>query len=97
MGLRCGIVGLPNVGKSTLFNALTSSQNAQASNYPFCTIEPNFGTVIIPDLELYPYWFEKDDEDLLKTSKRVLYVALSRASRHIHTVSNSDFIPPILN
>jgi ribosome-binding ATPase len=49
MSLNCGIVGLPNVGKSTLFNALTSSQNAEVANYPFCTIEPNFGTVIIPD------------------------------------------------
>jgi len=49
MSLKCGIVGLPNVGKSTLFNALTQSQNAEASNYPFCTIEPNIGTIIIPD------------------------------------------------
>ncbi len=49
MSFRCGIVGLPNVGKSTLFNALTSSQNAEAANYPFCTIDPNVGTVIVPD------------------------------------------------
>lgn len=49
MSLRCGIVGLPNVGKSTLFNALTSSQNAEAANYPFCTIDPNVGMVIVPD------------------------------------------------
>ncbi len=49
MSLKCGIVGLPNVGKSTLFNALTSSQNAQAANYPFCTIDPNVGSVIVPD------------------------------------------------
>jgi len=47
--MNCGIVGLPNVGKSTLFNALTSSQNAEAANYPFCTIDPNVGTVIVPD------------------------------------------------
>ena len=45
MGFRCGIVGLPNVGKSTLFNALTETQAAQAANYPFCTIEPNVGIV----------------------------------------------------
>lgn len=49
MGFRCGIVGLPNVGKSTLFNALTETQAAQAANYPFCTIEPNEGRVAVPD------------------------------------------------
>lgn len=51
--LRAGIVGLPNVGKSTLFNALTSAQNAQSANYPFCTIEPNVGVVNVPDERLY--------------------------------------------
>lgn len=49
MGFRCGIVGLPNVGKSTLFNALTETAAAQAANYPFCTIEPNVGNVAVPD------------------------------------------------
>ncbi len=49
MGFQCGIVGLPNVGKSTLFNALTETQAAQAANYPFCTIEPNVGQVAVPD------------------------------------------------
>ncbi|HYV87635.1 MAG TPA: redox-regulated ATPase YchF [Candidatus Polarisedimenticolia bacterium] len=49
MGFSCGIVGLPNVGKSTLFNALTSTQAAEAANYPFCTIEPNVGKVAVPD------------------------------------------------
>ena len=52
MGFKCGIVGLPNVGKSTLFNALTQTAQAQAANYPFCTIEPNIGEVAIPDLRL---------------------------------------------
>ncbi len=52
MGFRCGIVGLPNVGKSTLFNALTETQAAQAANYPFCTIEPNVGQVAVPDPRL---------------------------------------------
>ncbi len=52
MGFKCGIVGLPNVGKSTLFNALTSSKNAQAANFPFCTIDPNIGIVNVPDKRL---------------------------------------------
>src|ERR1700739_4511978 len=53
MGFNCGIVGLPNVGKSTLFNALTATQAAQAANYPFCTIEPNVGRVAVPDPPLH--------------------------------------------
>jgi GTP-binding protein YchF len=52
MGFNCGIVGLPNVGKSTLFNALTATAAAQAANYPFCTIEPNVGRVAVPDARL---------------------------------------------
>lgn len=52
MSIRCGIVGLPNVGKSTLFNALTQAQNAAAANYPFCTIDPNVGMVPVPDSRL---------------------------------------------
>ncbi len=52
MGFRCGIVGLPNVGKSTLFNALLQTAAAQAANYPFCTIEPNVGDVAVPDPRL---------------------------------------------
>jgi GTP-binding protein YchF len=54
MGFKCGIVGLPNVGKSTLFNALTETAAAQAANYPFCTIEPNVGEVAVPDPRLDP-------------------------------------------
>ena len=49
MGFKCGIVGLPNVGKSTLFNALTASKNAEAANFPFCTIDPNIGIVDVID------------------------------------------------
>jgi GTP-binding protein YchF len=52
MGFNCGIVGLPNVGKSTLFNALTATVTAQAANYPFCTIEPNIGRIAVPDPRL---------------------------------------------
>ncbi len=52
MGFKCGIVGLPNVGKSTLFNALTETANAEAANYPFCTIEPNVGDVAVPEPRL---------------------------------------------
>ncbi len=52
MGFKCGIVGLPNVGKSTLFNALTNSNKAQAENFPFCTIDPNLGVVPVPDIRL---------------------------------------------
>ncbi len=63
--LRAGIVGLPNVGKSTLFNALTSTSNAQSANYPFCTIEPNIGVVTVPDERLYVL------QKLVKTDKVV--------------------------
>ena len=52
MSFKCGIVGLPNVGKSTLFNALTVSKKAQAENFPFCTIDPNIGIVAVPDERL---------------------------------------------
>ncbi len=60
MSFKCGIVGLPNVGKSTLFNALTNSSKAQAANFPFCTIDPNIGVVPVPDERL---------ENLAKISK----------------------------
>ena len=60
MSFKCGIVGLPNVGKSTLFNALTNSRKAQAGNFPFCTIDPNVGVVPVPDIRL---------ENLAKISK----------------------------
>ena len=65
MGFKCGIVGLPNVGKSTLFNALTSSRNAQAANFPFCTIDPNIGIVDVPDDRLNNlYSISKSDKKI---------------------------------
>jgi GTP-binding protein YchF len=65
LGFNCGIIGLPNVGKSTLFNALTATQAAEASNFPFCTIEPNVGRVAVPHVRLY------DIFDITKSEKVV--------------------------
>ena len=65
MGFKCGIVGLPNVGKSTLFNALTTSKKAQAENFPFCTIDPNVGVVAVPDERLDKL------SDISKSSKKI--------------------------
>ncbi|RIV91867.1 redox-regulated ATPase YchF [Aurantiacibacter xanthus] len=70
MGFKCGIVGLPNVGKSTLFNALTETQAAQAANYPFCTIEPNVGQVAVPDPRL-------DQLAAISKSAKVIHTQLS--------------------
>ena len=63
MGFNCGIVGLPNVGKSTLFNALTETSAANAENYPFCTIEPNIGRVALLDKRLDDLWEEQARTD----------------------------------
>ncbi len=70
MGFKCGIVGLPNVGKSTLFNALTASKNAEAANFPFCTIDPNIGVVDVPDLRL-------DNLFNLSKSKKKIYANIT--------------------
>ena len=66
MGFKCGIVGLPNIGKSTLFNALTASKNAEAANFPFCTIDPNIGVVDVVDERL-------DNLSKLSKSKKKIY------------------------
>ena len=70
MGFKCGIVGLPNVGKSTLFNALTASKNAEAANFPFCTIDPNIGVVDVPDRRL-------DQLSNLSKSKKKIYTNIT--------------------
>ena len=70
MGFKCGIVGLPNVGKSTLFNALTASKNAEAANFPFCTIDPNIGIVDVIDERL-------DKLSKLSNSKKKIYTNIT--------------------
>ncbi len=70
MGFKCGIVGFPNVGKSTLFNALTNSSKAQAENFPFCTIDPNIGIVPVPDERL-------DKLFNISNSKKKIYTTIS--------------------
>ena len=70
MGFKCGIVGLPNVGKSTLFNALTASKNAEAANFPFCTIDPNIGVVDVIDKRL-------DSLSKLSNSKKKIYTNIT--------------------
>ena len=70
MGFKCGIVGLPNVGKSTLFNALTASKNAEAANFPFCTIDPNIGIVDVIDDRL-------DHLSRLSNSKKKIYTNIT--------------------
>src|SRR5712671_247795 len=75
MGFKCGIVGLPNVGKSTLFNALTETAAAQAANYPFCTIEPNVGEVAVPDPRLEKLAALAKSEQIIPT--RITFVDIA--------------------
>ncbi len=74
MGIKCGIVGLPNVGKSTLFNALTRAQ-IPAENYPFCTIDPNVGVVPVPDPRLDALWQIAHSEKILPTTVEFVDIA----------------------
>jgi GTP-binding protein YchF len=75
MGFKCGIVGLPNVGKSTLFNALTQTAAAQAANYPFCTIEPNVGEIAVPDPRLEKLAALAKSEQIIPT--RITFVDIA--------------------
>ena len=75
MGFNCGIVGLPNVGKSTLFNALTQTVAAQAANYPFCTIEPNIGRVAVPDPRLHKLAAIGKSQKIIPTSLEFVDIA----------------------
>src|SRR5664280_664732 len=75
MGFKCGIVGLPNVGKSTLFNALTQTAAAQAANYPFCTIEPNVGEIAVPDPRLDRLAVLGKSEQIITTRITFVYIA----------------------
>ncbi len=75
MGFKCGIVGLPNVGKSTLFNALTETAAAQAANYPFCTIEPNVGDVAVPDPRLETLCRIANSKEIIPT--RITFVDIA--------------------
>jgi len=78
MGFQCGIVGLPNVGKSTIFNAITSA-GAEAANYPFCTIEPNIGVVSVPDSRLDILAKLANPKDIIPTAMEFVDIAEIRA------------------
>ena len=84
MGLSIGIVGLPNIGKSTIYNALTREQNAESANYPFCTIEPNKAVFPVPDVRL-------DKLAEIAGSKKTLYAVVDFVDGNFTEVFNYDF------
>ena len=91
MGFKCGIVGLPNVGKSTLFNALTASKNAEAANFPFCTIDPNIGIVDVIDERLDKLTQLSNSKKKIISSDKFLSVPLQEKLMIIevlHSVKN---------
>ena len=92
MGFNCGIVGLPNVGKSTLFNALTETAAAEAANYPFCTIEPNIGRVAVPDPRLAALAALAQSQNIIPTH-HLLHVILFNRIR-IYIVTLNTITPP---
>src|SRR5690349_13666644 len=92
MGFKCGIVGLPNVGKSTLFNALTQTAAAQAANYPFCTIEPNVGEIAVPDLRLEKLAVLGKSEQIIPTRITFVDIAVTHVEGKIDPIADIDTI-----
>ena len=91
MGFKCGIVGLPNVGKSTLFNALTETATAEAANYPFCTIEPNTGIVAVPDKRLKKLSELANSQKVIPAQMQfVRHLHASRTCKHTFPTHSSD-------
>src|SRR5487761_2514559 len=88
MGFKCGIVGLPNVGKSTLFNALTQTAAAQAANYPFCTIEPNIGEIAVPDPRLEQLAVLGKSEQIIPT--RITFVDIAAIVHVVRCFEDDD-------